>query len=74
MFELKGKISNFDFFQLQIYNRFGEEIVELKKPTDTWDGNIHGKPAPVGLYSYKLSAIHKNGEVFSSFGSLELIR
>ncbi|MCP9769134.1 gliding motility-associated C-terminal domain-containing protein [Lacihabitans sp. LS3-19] len=74
LFELKGKTSNFDFFQLQIYNRFGEKIIELKNPTDTWDGNLQGKPAPVGLYSYKLSAIHKNGEVFSSLGALELIR
>ena len=74
IFELSGKTSNFDFFRLQIYNNIGEKVFELKNPTETWDGNIHGKPAPVGLYSYKLSAVHKNGQVFSTFGSLDLIR
>lgn len=74
IFELSGKTSNFDFFRLKIYNNIGEKVFELKNPTETWDGNIRGKPAPVGLYSYKLSAVHKNGQVFSTFGSLDLFR
>lgn len=74
LFGLKGKSDNIQSFNLQVYNRYGELVVQLSNPTDTWDGIINGKAAPIGIYFYKLSISLKNGESFIKDGTLELLR
>lgn len=74
LFGVKGKSDNLQYFSLEIFNRFGEKVVQFSNAKDNWDGKIKGKAAPVGIYFYKMSAKLKNGEVVEKDGTLELIR
>jgi gliding motility-associated-like protein len=74
LFCIKGKSDNIQSFSIQVYNRYGEKMVEFSNPSEGWDGRINGKNAPVGTYLYKLTAILKNGELITKEGILDLIR
>lgn len=74
LFGLKGKSANIQSFSLQVYNRYGEKMVEISSPNEGWDGKINGKNAPAGTYFFKISAIIKNGERITKEGILDLIR
>jgi gliding motility-associated-like protein len=74
LFGLKGKSANIQSFSLQVYNRYGEKMVEFSSPNEGWDGKINGKNAPAGTYFFKISAIIKNGERITKEGILDLIR
>ncbi|WP_255035669.1 T9SS type B sorting domain-containing protein [Lacihabitans soyangensis] len=73
-FGLKGKFDNIESYNLQVFNRYGEQVVQLSNPAESWDGSIKGKTAPAGIYFYRISAILKNGESFNKDGILELLR
>ncbi len=74
LFGLKGKTTNLESFKLEVFNRYGEKIVTLTNPTDSWDGTLKAKNAPAGVYFYKISVILKNGETVEKDGVLELLR
>jgi gliding motility-associated-like protein len=74
LFGVKGKFDSLPIFSLEIFNRFGEKIVQFSSSKDSWDGKIKGKAAPVGIYFYRMSAKLKNGEAVDKDGILELIR
>ena len=71
---VKGKTTNVTSFNLQIFNRFGEKLIEFKDPSEVWDGNVNGKPAQAGTYIFKLYATQKNGEIISKNGTIELLK
>lgn len=74
LFGIKGKSDNIQSFSLQVYNRYGQKMVEFSNPNEGWDGRINDKNAPVGTYLYKITVILKNGELITKEGILDLIR
>jgi gliding motility-associated-like protein len=60
--------------QLLIFNQWGEKVFESVRPDIGWDGNVSGKPQPVGVYVYVLKAELLDGSTQQLKGSITLIR
>lgn len=58
---------------LQIYNRWGETVFVADNVYQTWDGTHNGKPQPIGVYVFYLTAICQ-GETVLKKGNITLIR
>jgi gliding motility-associated-like protein len=56
------------------YNRWGETVVNLTNPAESWDGTYKGAPCPAGVYAYKLFVVLKDGEEVNQSGNITLIR
>lgn len=41
--------------KIRIYNRWGQQVFEAIKDEEGWDGSYEGKPAPEGVYCYKIT-------------------
>lgn len=62
-----------DNFELTIFNRWGESIFQTTNATG-WDGNINEKPAPEGVYAYRITYYDSLGQRFVKAGTVTLIR
>lgn len=64
-------------FSFEILTRWGERVFYSEDPTEEWDGMYNGKPAAIGVYSYK---IYYKWNVYyldrheTRFGHINLIR
>lgn len=61
-------------YNVKLYNRWGEKIVELESPDVNWDGNINGVPAPEGAYVYLATWIGCDNERRTIRGSFHILR
>jgi gliding motility-associated-like protein len=62
-------------FELNIYNRWGEQIFNTTNTqTRGWDGNFGGKAQPLGVYIYAIDVTYKNTTKKSFKGNLTLLR
>jgi gliding motility-associated-like protein len=63
-------------YEVKIYNRLGQKVFNSYLPHLTWDGTYMGKPEPVGVYHYIVSAKNKNdsGARIIKKGDITLIR
>ncbi len=57
-----------------IYNRWGELVYTSNSQTDCWDGTFRGKPAPIGVYAFKMRATLSDGSVQEESGNITLTR
>lgn len=72
-----GPVQTNMFIQsLLIYNRWGELVFEGRTPDAHWDGNYLSKPAPAGIYAYRIlySPYDASGKPFTQKGYVVLIR
>ncbi|MCH1576130.1 MAG: choice-of-anchor L domain-containing protein [Flavobacteriales bacterium] len=69
-------ISDVVYFEINIFNKWGEEIFYSTDPDEFWTGNVKGGDhyAPNGLYNYRLrwKGSRTDAEEFS--GTIELMR
>jgi gliding motility-associated-like protein len=69
-------ISDVVYFEINIFNKWGEEIFYSTDPDEIWTGNVKGGDhyAPNGLYNYRLrwKGSRTDAEEFS--GTIELMR
>ena len=70
------KVNDVAHYELTIYIRNGELIFYTNNPDNGWDGTVEGKPAPQGIYVWKIiySKIGTPEELMSKVGSLTVIR
>ncbi|WP_341838690.1 gliding motility-associated C-terminal domain-containing protein [Chitinophaga pollutisoli] len=65
-------------FSMQVYNRSGNLVFTTNDHRRGWDGNVNGKPAPMGTYVYiiKFGFWQADGkmELFDKKGTFDLIR
>lgn len=61
-------------FTMYIYDRWGRQVFATKDLGNGWNGNIDGKPAPVGVYTYIISFSYISGETRKKSGTITLIR
>ena len=57
-----------------IYNRWGELVFTSDNQSECWDGTFRGKPAPVGVYAYKLQYTLTDGTIKAESGNITLVR
>jgi gliding motility-associated-like protein len=61
-------------YRLQLFNRWGNLIVESVDPSKGWDGQINGEPASEGTYFYQLEAIGSDLKEYTKTGFFDLLR
>ena len=69
---LNNQISHLNY--LRIYDRWGLEVFETVDPTQKWDGNYNGSPAPVGVYVWEADGFCENGKHVNKKGNVSLLR
>lgn len=72
VFYAKG--NNIENFQMQIFDRWGKEIIVLSNITDTWDGKHKGISVPEGAYYYKCTVLFSNNKLQEKSGTVTLVR
>lgn len=61
-------------FQLAIYDRWGNLILNTNDEQFKWDGSYKGQPCNSGIYAYTLTVIYKDGKAETTSGNITLIR
>ena len=74
-FEIYGELETIDFFQAQVYNRWGEKIFESGNPDFKWNGSYRGKALEpdVFVYQIRMSTL-SDPEIKVKKGSVTLLR
>ena len=69
-------ISDVVYFEINIFNSWGEEIYSSTDPDEIWMGNVKGGDyyAPVGLYNYRLRWKGSRTDAEELSGTIELMR
>ncbi len=66
-----------EFYQLVVFNRWGQKVFQTNDPLVGWDGYFNNKPSTTDVYVWKaLFSYYKGGEVVeeSIVGDVSLIR
>jgi gliding motility-associated-like protein len=79
VFKVVGNVSALGGFVLQVYDRWGQLIFETENPSEGWDGNINGNPAPIGTYVWRsvfqgYDVNDQPGPEFKYSGTVTLLR
>ncbi|MEA1896551.1 MAG: PKD domain-containing protein [Bacteroidota bacterium] len=61
-------------YQLRIFNRYGTLLFESNDVNIGWDGYINDHLANAGVYIWKARGRFNNGESFTEFGNVTLIK
>lgn len=62
------------YFDMKIFNTWGELVYESKDAKDQWDGNFKGVKAPLTIYQYQISARSSDGDEVYKSGNITLIQ
>ncbi len=65
---------NQEYYDLSIYNRWGQRVFHTAEPAVGWDGTSDNKPCDMGVYFYVLKAKCLTGHEEEQKGELTLIR
>ena len=61
-------------YEMQIYNRWGQEVFHSSGPYDSWNGNdSKGSPVQEGVYTYRLKIYNDPGNTARN-GTVTLVR
>ena len=58
----------------RIFNRWGQEVFFTNDISKGWNGQLNGKPQPMGAYVYVLDAVSASGKRFYKQGNVTLVR
>jgi gliding motility-associated-like protein len=67
-------IINERYFNMMIYNRWGEKLYETSNIHKGWDGTYHGNPVQQGVYVYKIMVISVEDKIYTYDGTFTLLR
>jgi gliding motility-associated-like protein len=65
-------MQSIDYFE--VFNRFGQKVFSCQGDSPGWDGNLNGKPQPIGTYVWMIKGRDYLGNLHSEKGSVVLIR
>jgi gliding motility-associated-like protein len=60
-------------FKIQVFNRWGDLILESNDVNTGWDGKFNGQLVPQGTYVYKLSASSVTGRRTTKEGTINVL-
>jgi gliding motility-associated-like protein len=69
-----GEAVDLSFYELRVYNRWGEIIWQTSNYDEGWDGTIKGEPAVNGVYFFVLDYMDINGVEYQKAGTFSLFR
>jgi gliding motility-associated-like protein len=74
--ETFGVVDNttLQYFNLQIYSKWGQLVFNSNDVTKKWDGTFKGKKMPNGSYVWMLNYTNTSGRKFYEQGTVMLIR
>ncbi|MBK7148820.1 MAG: CotH kinase family protein [Bacteroidetes bacterium] len=61
-------------YNLQIYNRWGQQVFESNNQGYDWNGNFGNKKCDIGIYTYTFTGKLTNGEEVFKKGAVTLLR
>ncbi|MBI3134865.1 MAG: gliding motility-associated C-terminal domain-containing protein [Bacteroidetes bacterium] len=71
----KPVVYDTEFYELWVFDRWGQPILNSTDEQASWDGTMNGKPAPVGVYVYLIKYVdHETGLPEEIRGHFSLIR
>lgn len=74
VFGPQGQFVNWSFYEMIIYNRWGELVYQTNDPTEGWDGKVNGKDPQIGSYVYTIRFIDAEGNERKRKGSVSIIQ
>lgn len=74
VFQAYGDAGSIHFFELKVFNRWGEKVFESNNLRDSWDGTFRGEDSPNGVYVYVANAVYIDGNKHDYKGSVSVIR
>lgn len=63
-----------EFMTYTIYNRWGEEVFTSRSQDECWNGTFRGKPAPNGVYAFKMQVTLTDGVQIEESGNITVVR
>ncbi|MEI7595474.1 MAG: gliding motility-associated C-terminal domain-containing protein [Bacteroidota bacterium] len=63
-----------EYYNMKIFNRWGELIFESKDPNDGWDGTYKGSPVSSGVFVYVCMFKNQEGLLMEKKGTVTLMR
>lgn len=69
-----GNFSCIQYFNITVYNLWGEKVYETTDPAFKWDGTFRDKKLDSGVYAYYLATKLINGEEILRKGNVSLLR
>lgn len=64
----------YDFFIMNIFNRWGQCVFTTKDVNKGWDGILNGVPCEVGTYMYEVQIRLSNGKIVFEKGDVQLLK
>jgi gliding motility-associated-like protein len=71
---IPGGVIFSDYFEFNIYNRWGEVLYKTTDASMGWDGTYNGQKCPDGVYVYLLKINDNNGKLKIYRGTFTLMR
>ena len=65
---------NVQFYNFQVYNRWGQVIYQTSTPGSGWNGTYKGKAAASDAYVYVVEFVCENGSIIPFKGNVTLVR
>lgn len=72
LFRVRG--NNIRYYDMRIYNQWGQNIFHSPKETTGWDGTVNGQKTPPGSYAYVIEVVFDDGKRELLRGNINLIR
>lgn len=69
---INNQIAKLTYFR--IYDRWGKLVFYTTDPYQKWDGNVDGKPAPMGVYVWDADGFCQGGKRARKSGNVTLVR
>lgn len=60
--------------EFAVFDRWGEKVFSTDNIDEGWDGTRNGKPSPLGVYAWIVTAVSKDGQDVTRKGNVTLIR
>lgn len=71
----KPTLINFEDYNLEIYNKWGQKIFESFSADNGWDGSVAGGDAPSGVYTYLMKYKTTENNYWQNVnGTIQLVR
>lgn len=72
--QLYGNLSSIKYFQLLIFDRWGEKVFESNDQYFKWDGNYRGQRPDGAVFIYVMKVVYLNGKSERTFkGSINIL-
>lgn len=62
------------FYNVKIFNRWGEKLADYDTPKANWDGTVNGNPVPEGVYVYLVNWIGCDNQRHRLRGDFHVLR